>query len=311
MRVLGRLRYALSAVMLAVAALSVGVAPSVFAEEEIPEYRLQISPATLHIDELEPGETEKVKFRVQNTGSKEFDYEITVTPYSVSGTDYRQDFSTTTHYTDIAKWVTFSQTTGTVEAGGQDEITATITVPQDVPAGGQYAAIMVRMLENEENSNSGASVSMYKQLGLVMYTSVEGETREEGKVLENKVPSFMFNPPISATSIVENTGNVHFEAEYILQVFPLFSDEEIYTNEDNPATSLILPETQRFNTVSWEGAPRLGIFKVRQTVRVVGQPDSVTEKMLFICPIWFMFIVLLIIFLIIFWIISRVRGRRV
>ncbi len=311
MKVLGRVRCALSAAVLTVATLGASIAGPVSAAEETPEYRLQLSPATLQINDLKPGETEEFEFKVQNTGSKVFDYEVSVTPYSVSGTDYKQNFTDDTNYTDIAKWVAFSQDTGTVEPDKQDEITATIKVPQDAPAGGQYAAIMVRMLEDEngDKSDGGAAVSMYKQLGLIVYSNVAGNTRQEGKIIENKVPSFMFTPPISATSIVENTGNVHFEAKYILQVYPLFGGEEVYTNEENPATAVIMPETQRLNTVSWEGAPQLGIFKIKQTVKFLDQ-ENVTEKVLFICPIWFLLIVLVVIFLIIFFIVSRIFGGK-
>ena len=114
---------------------------------------------------------------------------------------------------------------------------------------------------------------------------------------------------MSATSIVENTGNTHANAEYVLQVYPLFGNEEVYTNEENPMTLTILPETQRFNTVTWPNAPHLGIFRVKQTVTIFGE-TSVTEKVVFLCPIWFMFIVLAIIFCAIFWIITRIRARK-
>lgn len=176
-----------------------------------------------------------------------------------------------------------------------------------MPLGGQYAAILVKMKENSDGD--GNIVMAEKQLGLIVYSSVAGQTRKEGSVVENKVPSFMFAPPISVTSVVENTGNVHADATYILQVYPFFGGEEVYTNEENPEKRTILPETRRLNTITWEGAPQLGLFKVKQTVKFLDQ-TSVTEKVLFICPIWFLLIVLAIIFLVIFWIVTRVRGRK-
>ena len=95
---------------------------------------------------------------------------------------------------------------------------------------------------------------------------------------------------------------------YTLQVYPLFGNEEVYTNEENPEKRTILPETRRLNTMSWDGAPQLGIFRVKQTVKFLDD-TKVTEKLVFICPLWFLFVVLAIIFLAIFWIVSRVRGR--
>lgn len=308
MKVLGRFKLMLGAVALVFASMASGiVSQAVYADEEVPKQRLQISPTRLELDDLKPGETTTQKFKVQNTGSEKIGYTVTAAPYSVSGDEYAQNFDDSTDYTDIVNWITFSKDEGELEPSTQDEITVTVKVPQDVPAGGQYAAILVKMVEGD--SGEGNIVMAEKQLGLIVYSNVEGQTRKEGSVVENKVPSFMFNPPISATSIVENTGNVHAEATYILQVYPFFGDEEVYTNEENPEKHVILPETRRLNTITWEGAPHLGFFKVKQTVKFLDQ-ESVTEKVLFICPIWFLLIILVLIFLIIFWIVSRVRGGR-
>lgn len=277
------------------------------AEDEQPAYRIQVSPARMELD-LEPGEKVSKKFKIQNTGTEDFGFELSTGPFSVTDENYTQDLNSVTKYNDMKDWITFSEDEGTVEAGKSVEVTATVTVPNDVPSGGQYAVILAKMIEPVDKNTSG--IIPEKQVGMLIYAkNIDGNTRREGGVLENQVPSFMFVPPIKATSLVENTGNVHEKAEYVLQVFPLFGSEEVYTNEENPLTLTILPETRRLNTVTWEGSPKLGIFKVKQTVKFLGQ-DNVTEKIVFICPIWFLLIILVLIFLIVFWIVSRVRGRK-
>lgn len=282
---------------------------------EVPDYKLQISPVMVDV-ELKAGTNETFTFEVQNAGLKAYNFKIGVTPYSVNGDDYSPDYTTTTSYNNISKWITFSQDEGRVEPGERFEITATINVPDDVASGGQYAMVYAQMAENTESSGSDSGegdnsvgVSINQRVGLIVYSEVEGDTREEGQILENKIPSILFNPPVIATSLVENTGNVHTKASYVLQVFPLFSDEEVYTNEENPTELYILPETQRFNSISWDGAPQLGIFRVKQTVKIFDEV-STTEKIVFLCPIWFLFLILLIIFCVIFWLISRARARK-
>lgn len=291
-------------VVLAFVAAVVAVAPAM--AEERPDYRIQLTPAQIEL-ELEPGKTTVETFEVQNTGAKDLSFEVSVAPYGVTGEDYKSDFTTETKYNDLAKWITLSDKGGTVEPNGSKEITITIQVPEDVPAGGQYAIVLAKMVSDGSGEDSTA-VSVERQVGLVLYSNIDGDTREDAKVAENKVSSFLFEPPITATSVVENNGNVHVEATYTLQVSSIFGGEEIYTNEENPQKALILPETRRFNSISWDGAPQLGLFKVKQTVKVLDDV-SVVEKVVFICPIWFMFIVILIIFCVVFWIISRVRGR--
>lgn len=273
--------------------------------DDIPDYEIAISPTKIELD-LKPGKTTTTKFRVKNTGKYDFDYEINFAPYSVEGEDYRQNIGDETAYTDLVNWLSVEEKTGPLESGEEKEIIITVNVPKDVPGGGQYAVALAKIVESASD-NSG--VVMQKQVGTILYATVDGDTRKTGDIVENKIPSFMFTPPIRATSVVANTGNVHMEASYVLQVFPLFSSEEVYTNEDHPETRNIMPETRRFNTVSWDGAPQLGLFRVKQTVKFLDQV-SVTEKLVFICPLWFLFIILAIIFLAIFWIVSRVRSRK-
>lgn len=300
-----RLRKICGGFLLALMIALFGVMP-VSADGEKPDYRLQISPVRLDLD-LEPGTTSTGTFEVQNTGLKAYDFVLGVDPYSVTDENYSIDSETRTTYTDIVDWITFSQNEGHVEPNQNQEITVTVTVPDDVPAGGQYAMIYAEMVRDDELESTGVAVN--HRVALLVFSEVEGNTRREGQVLETKIPTILFNPPITATSLVENTGNVHATAYYTLQVFPLFGDEEVYTNEENPATLTILPETQRFNSISWDGAPQLGIFRVRETVTILDDTQTI-EKIVFLCPIWFLFLILLIIFFVIFWLVSRARSRK-
>lgn len=306
MKIFQQLKYVLFAVFASTTMVVLG-SGAVHASE-IPDYRIQISPAKEDIGELKPGETFTGTFKVQNTGSKSFEFKVGVAPYTVIDEHYTPDYDKSNQYTDIVNWVKFSQETGSVEPNGEVEIAYEVKVPADVPAGGQYALLTAETIGNQNNSNTSGVVTV-NRVGMILYSNVQGKTRKTGSVIENKVPSFLFNPPVSATSIVENTGNTHANAEYVLQVYPLFGNEEVYTNEENPMKLTILPETQRFNTITWPNAPHLGIFRVKQTVIIFGEVSTV-EKTVFLCPIWFMFIVLAIIFCAIFWIVTRIRARR-
>ncbi len=305
-----RVKGGLSKVLVSVCLMVLGVlfgGNIVFAAEETPDYRIQVSPATLELD-LKPGESVSKTFRVQNTGTKDFDFELGTGPYNVEGEDYKQDLNTITDYNQIKDWIKFSEDTGNVKAGESKEITATVTVPKDVPSGGQYGVIIAKMIEPQDESASG--IVAEKHIGLLVYAkNVDGNTRMTGSIADVKLASFVFAPPIRATSVVENTGNVHAKATYIMQVYPLFGGEEVYTNEENPETRIILPGTRRLNTLTWDGAPQLGIFKVKQTVKFLDDTKEI-EKIVFICPIWFLLIVLAVIFLAVFWIVSRARGRK-
>lgn len=276
--------------------------------DQAPDYQIGITPTQNVIGRLMPGETYEGTLTVKNTGKRDFDFGISFAPYSVSDNSYDPSFTAETQYSDMQKWINVDVDSGSLSAGEGQEINYTISVPNDAHGGAQMIAILATMNVPSDSQDSTA-VETVRQLAFVILGNVDGDVIETGKVLENKVPGFLFNPPILGSSTVENTGNVYTVATYKLQVFPLFSDEEVYTNEENPENNIIFPETKRYNEIKWEGSPHLGIFRVRQTVKIFDE-ESVTEKIVFLCPIWFLFIVILLIFLIIFWIVSRIIKRK-
>ena len=263
-----------------------------------------ISPAKQSIS-LEPGEHYEGTFSVHNVGSEDFSYTVYATPYSAIDENYSIDYTNQNSYTQISEWISFDITSGHLDPGEVQEIKYTVDVPMNVPGGGQYAALMVETGDTRDQHNIG----VVNRIGMVLYSDVSGETVKKGKVLENKIPRFFLSPPITATSIVENTGNVHDDAVYILRVYPLFSNEEIYSNEEESLANsrVIMPETRRFVSQSWDGAPRLGIFRVQQEVRIFDD-TSIEQKYVIICPLWFIIIIILIIIAVIYWQVSKRRS---
>lgn len=265
---------------------------------------------------LVPGERYSGSMYVSSPADsdEDFEYVIEVGPYypkkSENGVDdYGEiDYTNKSNMSMVVDWTTVDDPAGVLSPNERKAVPFTIDVPYDAPAGGQYMVLLVR--ENKEddiNSNSSA-IKEIMQMGHVIYAEVTGETRNEGEILENNIPSFLMNGMLETASMVRNDGNVHTDAEYVLQVWPLFSDEEICTNEENPDTSLVLPETERYHTQSCD-LPVVGIFRAKQTVKIFGE-TSITEKMVIVCPIWLIFIILFIIFALIFYFVAKAKARK-
>lgn len=275
---------------------------------ETPDYQIGVTPTQNLIGELKPGDKYEGNLKVKNTGLQKFEYEISFAPYTVTDEKYNPSFSTDTKYNDMAEWITVDEDAGELDAGAEREVHYVVEVPGDAHGGAQMATILITMKTPSSEQDSTA-VETVRQLGFIVAANVDGDIIKSAKILENSVPSFLFDPPIFGTSLVENTGNVYTVAEYKLQVFPLFSDEEVFTNEETPDKNIIFPETKRYNEIKWEDAPKLGIFRVKQTIKIFDEVSEV-EKLVFLCPIWFLFIVILIIFMVIFWIVSRIMHRK-
>lgn len=277
---------------------------------------IAISPTNEQIV-LIPGETFRGGFKVANPHDVESDlhYLVSLAPFNeIKGVDSRDDYGdldleTKTNWNQIVDWTTIVNDSGTVKPNGEETIEFTIKVPEDAPAGGQYMALLVK--ENPEYADQGegtVGVKEAMQMAFVVFAEVAGETREEGAILENNMPSFLLSNSLEAESMVKNNGNVHTNASYVLQVWPMFSDEEICTNEEDPSTSFVMPETERYHKETCE-LPSVGIFRVKQTVKIFGE-TSVVEKVVIVCPIWLLFIIIFAIFALIFYFVAKAKARK-
>lgn len=299
--------------LLFTSAMSCGAA--VFAEDSMSESTMTVSPMTQKIV-LIPGETTEVSIKVSNPyqAKQDLEYSASVGAFSQTASDDgkddygKVDTGTITSYNQIVDWITLGKESGSVAPNEVDIIPVTIKVPVDAPAGGQYATILVTDdTEYMDSSDGNVAIQSRMQIASIIYAEVAGETKEMGSILENNTPSFLLSNTLETTSMVRNDGNVHTDASYVLQVWPLFSDEEICTNEESPETSLVLPGTERYHMQSCE-LPAIGFYKVKQTVKIFGE-ESIIEKTIFYCPIWLLFIIFFVIAALIIWIIMRVRHH--
>lgn len=258
---------------------------------------------------INPGESYTGSVSVFNPSSngKDLEYTVLVEPFYVDE-DYNPVYDEPGSYNQIVDWITIEDVNdGVLEPNNSAEINYTINVPLDAPAGGQYASITVAAKATA--AGEGVSISEQQAIAHIVFAEIAGETVHSGEILDAETSGFMLSGDITASSTIKNTGNVHGTATYTLQVYPLFSSEEVYTNEEDPETRIIVPNRTLYNEISWPGTPGMGIFNVVYTVDFEGVTTQVS-KMVIICPIWLMFVIIFVVVAIIIWIIWRARGRR-
>ena len=275
---------------------------------------------------LAPGQS--VTGGVEATNPKdaegEFYYIAEVVPYSVSDDGkYTTNFEATDDHTDIVNWVTMSdddesglkEVHGVLKPGETEKAYYTITVPKDARGGGQYFAVRVKTdVDAAQKAENDDTVVIKEVIGIasLVFVEVSGDITVKGEITDNNIPSFFLAPPINASFVVKNEGNTHAKISYFLQVFPLFSDEEVYTTEEKMDTKYVLPGASRTIVQSWENTPQIGIFKVRQTVYYdsMDNEPSVTEKMVIVCPIWLLFLIIFVIAALVIWIVMKIRSGK-
>ena len=259
---------------------------------------------------INPGEsyTGSFKIRALDTMTHPFYYKIYTQPY------YRTEdnlviFQNINNRSQIIDWTTIDiPETGSINPGESKTIHFTIHVPKDAPTGGQYMAIIVGS-DAKGNENNNITIQESVAMGYTIYAEINGDTIHQGDIVNSDIPSFVINKNISGSSIVKNTGNVHSDAIYKLQVSSLFSDKIIYTNEDRPETHLVLPDRTLYNETKWDNTPIVGIFNVTYSVEFEGKISTIT-KLVIVCPAWLLIIIFIIIVFLIVWLFVRAKIHK-
>ena len=282
-------------------------------------YGLTMSPMNQEII-LNPGDSYSSSFTMANPLASVADtyYELSVEPFYFSDNN-EPYFSANGDSGNMVKWISFkSSTSGKLAPNGSKEVLFDINVPEEAPAGGQYAAIIATIstksddeeLENNKKSGSmNVSMKETKRVAHLIYAEVTGSVVKGGEILSVDVPSFLFSGKIHGTSTVKNTGNVHSAAYYTMRVTPIFSDEEVYTSEEEPERKVVLPDRTVYEELAWNETPNIGIFNVVYTVEFEGSKAEV-RKMVIKCPLWLLFLVLFAVAAIIIYFVTRTRTRR-
>ena len=261
---------------------------------------------------LNPGDIYKSSFSVSNPGNSDTDisYHIEIQPFYVNE-NYDPVFTDEYGSGDIAHWVTItSGATGVLRPNDSTYVEFEINVPEDAPAGGQYVAITAVAGLGTNNIEGGIGISEGIALAHVVLAEITGNTIYGGEITDSGVQSFLLGGMIAGYSTVTNTGNIHALAKYTMKVYPLFSDQPLYSNESNIEDHYILPGRSFYNETFWEDTPSMGIFNVYYRVDFQGKIAEVT-RMVIVCPGWLLFIIMLALVILTFRIITLVKLRKV
>ena len=284
--------------------------PTVHAEEaEKPAMRIQISPVENRVT-LNANETNEYTFNVDNTGSEGYSFKVYANPYSVLNEQYSPSFSNQNAHTQVSRWITFKNDAGeygqeatySVEAGQRKEVTYKITVPSDIPGGGQYAIVFVEAIPKDDNSGGIRTVS---RLGLRVFGRTNGETKESAEILNHNMDSFYMSGKIKTSGTVKNSGNADFNAIFKFKVEKIFGGV-VY--EDSKGYD-VLPDTTRNIELTWEETPVFGIYRITSTLNALDQSRS-TTKIVLIIPVFMIVILLMLLTITIAWFIILFRKRQ-
>ena len=262
---------------------------------------------------MDPGGTYTGSLTIVNPADStgNLKYHVSVTPYGVIGEEYTADLSTSTSYTEIAKWIKIIEPVGEIAPNESREVEFTITVPEDAQAGGQYATIAVSS-ENDASNEAGVAVNSIFELASIVYGHVNGEIKKnEGVIIENKIPGFSAIAPVKLSATISNTSTVHDDAMFVISVQDMFTGKVILPtdDEDGKYNELIMPDSTRKITREVSNLPMVGVVKISQIIYYNGEVSELSQNVI-ICPIWFLLLVIATILAIVAAIVSIVFKHK-
>ena len=262
---------------------------------------------------LEPGQSYYGEIEACNSDIVARKVKMSTAPYSINQADYENvDFMTSNDWNRLADWISFPDgDTYTIESGQTVYLKFRIQVPSDGSAigGTQSASLMLTDVFREEGSENVGLQTEARYLWQVTADINSSDLRREGKITSwwaDGILVFDNSNGLKTKSIIENTGNVSFMADYHVTFYDVFRNNAIAYEAD--AEKEILPESSRANEFKWNEAPAVGWFKVVEEITVYGKTETF-EKTIFVVPLWFIVIVVAIIILLIWALILRIKQR--
>ena len=291
---------------------------NVFAvDENKPAIWLQISPVAKRF-KLDAGAEIIDKIKVDNIGSKKFKFRVYISPYSISNEAYEVSFENETKRTQISRWVMFNQNvdakdesekkwqkeaTFELEPNGRQEVEFKISVPKDIPAGGQYATVFAESVPEDSVSTTG--VRTISRVGMLLYGNTSGETVEKAELKNFSMKTFLSSGKISAEVDVSNGGNTDFSAVMTMKIDKIIGG----TVAEISAPYQVIPDSpDRHAVIEWNDTPMFGIFKVKTTVTAIDQKIE-QEKIVLVLPLFIIIIMLVLLTIIIIWLIILIKKR--
>ena len=288
-----------------------------FAEDQKLPVSLQISPITKRF-QLDPKAELTDKINIDNIGSKKFKFKVYASPYSIINEAYDEDFDTETTHTQISRWISFNQNasakkdsekewknevTFEIEPNERQEVEYKISVPKDIPAGGQYATIFAESIPEDEVATTG--VRTVSRVGMILFGSAGGETVKKAEIKGFSMQTFLTSGKITAEVDIANTGNTDFSANISMTIDKIIGGNVAQEN----GTYMLLPDSpDRHAVLEWKDTPMFGIFKVKTVVTALDQTHE-EEKIVLVLPIYIIIIMLVLLTIIITWLIILIRKR--
>jgi len=255
---------------------------------------------------IEPGKSVESSILLTNASDEDINVDVKVEDFiPLAGADSIQFVSRAPGVTTVRDWVAVQGGSSFVFKKGETRrIPYTITAPADAEPGSHFGVAFFKATRLDD---AGAQLKVGTQVGMLIFVTVPGDFRQEGRILDFTAPGFVQTGPVGFSMSFENTGTVHFEPKGKITIRNMFGNEVgVVPIEGN----VVLPTGKRELKFQWDTSGiLLGAYTADASV-LDGEGNELTSDSVtfYAFPVWYSlgFIVSV---LVLFWLFLFIKRR--
>jgi hypothetical protein len=154
----------------------------------------------------------------------------------------------------LAEWISVSEGDLIIPAEQTLEIPFTITVPDDAPPGGHFAAVLIGT-KSLSDAQQTSQLETSQVVTSLVFLRVTGDVNEMGSIREFRSTKGLSESPTMDFELrFENKGNVHILPQGEIKIFNMWGQERgVIPVNRQTLFGNVLPEQIRKYTFSWTG----------------------------------------------------------
>lgn len=257
---------------------------------------LSVTPPFFQLT-VAPGETWSSSIKVVNVNDFPLTAFTSVVNFESVGEGGKGKFSPllsdTPEYREqsLAGWVAVLSEQVQVSPGQSVKVPFSITVPENAPPGGHYAAILIGNQPIAEEQ-SGPQLAVSTLISTLIFVRVAGDVVEDGTIREFvSEEHFYRKPDVSLSLRFENQGNVHLLPQGDITIFNMWGKErgKILINQKTEFGN-VLPNSIRKYDYRWTGNTdsfEIGRYKAIATLGYGGEAKqhAIRETSFWVIPV--------------------------
>lgn len=267
---------------------------------------------------LAPGESRDQIIKITNPTEDLIELYPSAENFVASGEEGKPEFvsAESEEKFSIAKWITFDVPKIAILPRQEIEFHFKMHIPQDAEPGGHYGVVFFST-QPPSSEGKASQVSLVAKIGALILVKTPGDISERGDLLDFSGQKFYFRPPAIFTTLLGNSGNVHFKPKGEITIRN-WRGKEMTRLSFNNIGGNVLPESRRKFEDKWNAASspfwKIPVGRFTADLRLVyGHSDNVLAGKIhfWIIPWWVIVASIFLFFAIIVYFIKRKRKRKI